>query len=176
MKRLIRCSVDDDWGKCYEYIEDGSIGYTQDQLEDLFWECEGFENEYHCAEVFTEEIPNRDNFYHNSIGFWNPAEPPDREPDYISISDTYGTVSSYWYEPEGVYRESDHWGYDVASCSWFYDLFYRGEDTRFGKQTELEFFDPPVTGFIRWKDLKAKGELVWDGVEDKFILEGFKFE
>lgn len=174
MKRLIRCSIDD-WGKCCEYIEDGRIGYTQDQLEELWEEFEIEELDYERAKMFTEDIPDQNNFYRNSIGYWEPAEPPDRDSDYISVSDTYGTVSAYWYEPEGVYRRSDHWGREVASCSWFYDLFHNGENTRYGEQDDLEFFDPPVTGFIPWNDLKAKGEIVYDNVEDKFILEGFTF-
>ena len=174
MKRLIICSTDSSYYG-YEYIDGGRIGYTQEQLEKLWFKFDCEELDYECAKFFTETIPNSDNFYHNSIGYWEPSEQPNHESDYQSYSNNYQSFSEYWYEPEGVYRRSDHWGRNVASCSWFYDLLYRGENTYYGEQDNLEFYDEPVTGFIPWEDLKAKGYIDWDDSNEKFVLQGFNF-
>lgn len=60
-------------------------------------------------------MKNKDNFYLNtfarffSVGL---GSVPSRPCDYVSASG-----SMYWYENDGVYRLSDHWGH-VASCYW----------------------------------------------------------
>lgn len=57
---------------------------------------------------------NKANYYMGTEASWSDAEAPEREPDYISDSG-----SAYWYTERGVFRESNHWGYEVASCDWF---------------------------------------------------------
>lgn len=69
-------------------------------------------------EEASENIPektavNRENFFKNTYVDWGMVKKhPDREPDYKS-----GSGSEYWYEKDGVYRRSNHWG-NVASCWW----------------------------------------------------------
>lgn len=58
-------------------------------------------------------VINRDTFFKNTYADWRMVKKhPDREPDYKSSSG-----SEYWYEKDGVYRRSNHWG-NVASCWW----------------------------------------------------------
>lgn len=58
------------------------------------------------------ETIDRSNFFTFTQGHFEPAAAPLREPDYTSKS------SSYWFTDEGVYRQSDHWGSAIASCTW----------------------------------------------------------
>jgi hypothetical protein len=57
---------------------------------------------------------DKDSFMHSTEATFSKAKRPNREPDYTSRSG-----SMYWYEDEGVYRESDHWGKGVASTNWY---------------------------------------------------------
>ncbi len=57
---------------------------------------------------------DEDSFMHSTEVTFSKANRPNREPDYTSRSG-----SKYWYEDEGVYRESDHWGKGVASTNWY---------------------------------------------------------
>lgn len=157
--------------KQYEYyvsIFGGKKKYTQKQLREYYQ----IRDDYKLASLFTENTPNEDNFYCNSIGFWEPAEKPNWPFDHQSES---GSV--YWYTPEGIYRESDHWGRNIASCSWYYDIPYNGEETEYGKQDDTKTFEEPVVGFIRWKDLKAKGQVDYGTGKYKnvLLLYDFKF-
>lgn len=54
------------------------------------------------------------NFYMGTEATFEACERPSREADYTSESG-----SAYWYSEDGVIRESDHWGYEVASCNWY---------------------------------------------------------
>lgn len=54
--------------------------------------------------------------------------------DFVSSSG-----SAYMYTEEGVYRQSDHWGYGIATCSWILD----GNVQRGLK-----------VGFAKWSDFK----------------------
>ena len=108
---------------------------------------------YYMADMLAKETANKDNYFNNSVGFWTKvSRKPKGEPDYISgrwkgsSIDTINYVksgSSYWYTSEGVYRNSDHWGRKIASCSWWINE----ENPR------------RTTGFIKWEDLKPKGTL-----------------
>ena len=61
-------------------------------------------------------VINRDTFFKDTYADWRMVKKhPDREPDYKSKSG-----SEYWYEKDGVYRRSNHWG-NVASCWWLLD-------------------------------------------------------
>jgi hypothetical protein len=157
--------------------------YTDDQLFDILDRYDNSSSEYTIASIFTEDRANRDNFYKNSIGFWTQVDsPPDEEPDYESYSG-----SEYWYDWDGVYRRSDHWGSKVSTCSWYLGELNKGIDNfkniGYHQRYGCETFDEPVTGFIRWDDLKAKGwiELYsdderYDEDDAQFYLYGFTFK
>jgi hypothetical protein len=55
-----------------------------------------------------------------------------------------GSGSRYWYNDEGVVRESDHWGYGIASCTWKLDGSGYVET------------DSPVCGYCAWSDFERK--------------------
>lgn len=158
MYRLIYCSRD---------FQD----YTQEELKELYdnYSDEAIEA-YALANLVSDEVADKYNFYNNSIGMFEESDAPDSEPDYISYSG-----SEYWYTPEGVYRRSDHWGSYISSCSWYFwdglgdsdEVWYNGDDDQ---------FDEPVTGFIRWSDLKPKGEIIYIEDSDTYELYGFKFD
>ena len=53
-----------------------------------------------------------------------------KEPDFISYKKTRNDISGkveitseissrYWYTEKGIYRESNHWGRRIATCSWY---------------------------------------------------------
>ena len=107
--------------------------------------------ELKLADKFATAKATKENFFENSVGWWDKkSAPPKREPDHISYNRRTGKVSSrYWYTDKGVYRKSNHWGSEVASCSWgIKGRTYRNEGVSVGK-TE--------TAFIKWDDLKPKG-------------------
>ena len=60
----------------------------------------------------SNEIISEDNFYKFTKGRFTPCPVPEREPDLKTKE------SSYWYSNEGVVRQSNHWGGEIASCSW----------------------------------------------------------
>lgn len=80
---------------------------------------------------------------------------PNREPDYVSKSG-----SKYWYEDDGVYRQSNHWGEGVASCDWFIN----------GNLTDYANFantlEKDIVGFAKWNDFTNTANMTigeqWD--------------
>lgn len=127
------------------------------------------EERYAVAEAFSQEQADQTNYFLNSVGFWSlRSRKPAGEPDHVSIDRMTGKVRSrYWYTPKGVYRQSDHWGSDVASCSWYiHGRQYPAEGVVHGN---LE------TAFIRWEDLKAKGMIGRRDTGEYFLI-GFEFE
>lgn len=84
---------------------------------------------------------NSENFYMGTEASWADAEAPEREADYISDSG-----SEYWYTEGGVFRESSHWGYEVASCDWFL-----GDE-----ESSWEDSNGIRCGFCPWDGFKAK--------------------
>lgn len=124
---------------------------------------------YNLANTFTADKANVSNFFENSVGFWLlKKSAPKREPDYTSKNKRTGKVSSrYWYTKEGVYRESDHWGAEVASCSWFISgRSYSKTGVKLGKKE---------VAFISWDKLKAKGNIAKNS-KGEYFLFGFTFE
>ena len=122
------------------------------------------------AKQFSTEKATKDNFFENSIGEWDlQKSAPRRQPDYISYNKRTGKISSrYWYTDEGVYRKSNHWGTDVASCSWYIKgRKYNDRGVSVGK-TE--------TAFIRWGDLYAKGMVGHHYQTGVYSLIGFSFK
>ena len=139
--------------KCIENMAKGTQIIETDRMP--------FKYKYYMANALAAETANKDNFYMNSIGFWERvSRKPKGEPDFDSTKlrmtksgdDYYQTNGSmYWYTSEGVYRYSDHWNGRIASCTWNID------DTPARKGT----------GFIRWSDLKPKGQIWrWDSIQD----------
>ena len=57
---------------------------------------------------------NDENFFMATEATFTPVEKPKGKPDYVSSSG-----SKYWYDKNGVVRESDHWGSNVDSCNWY---------------------------------------------------------
>ena len=149
--------------------------YTQKFLKhkfdsvDTMWDITPQER-FDLASTFTKTVANENNFFENSVGFWEQkSSAPRREADYVSYDRRTGKVSSrYWYTEQGVYRKSNHWGSDVASCSWYIKgRRYSRDGVSVGK-TE--------TAFIAWKDLKAKGMVTKHYQTGKYGLSGFEFK
>ena len=100
------------------------------------------QNSTEASNSIPEEIKiNKDNFFKETYADWKISEAPNSEPDYISNSG-----SKYWYEKEGVYRQSDHWGKNIASCWWtLEEKGYQRKD----KKTEVT-----KTGYAKWQDFE----------------------
>ena len=69
---------------------------------------------------------NRDNFHKNTFCVFNASETPQRDPDYESRSG-----SRYWFDENGVHRESSHWG-RAAKCKWRLAQNHKGGRMRSG--------------------------------------------
>lgn len=82
-----------------------------------------------------------ENFYMGTEASRADAEAPEREADYISDSG-----SEYRYTEGGVFRKSNHWGYEVASCDWFLGDEESAWEDRQGIRC----------GFCPWGGFKAK--------------------
>lgn len=155
--------------------------YSQEYLEYLHnlyydgWEIKSPDAQYELASIFTEDLATKDNFFLNSIGFWEVRKfRPKREPDHTSLNKRelwrngrVKTSSEYWYTSDGVIRGSDHWGSDVASCSWYLKgKSYGNYGVRSGYKTYA---------YIPWKDLKAKGVIGKHWQTGKYFISGFDF-
>lgn len=74
---------------------------------------------------------------------FTPCTRPERDPDFISRNEWGHVSSKYWYEDNGCYRESDHWGKVGKSI-----FIYNG--TYITPATEGSFaIKNTVTGFCR---------------------------
>lgn len=132
--------------------------YSQQELKQVYdsidrmWDATP-EERWKLANMFTRDNANKDNFFENSIGYWDlKKRTPSGSPDHVSYNRRNGRISSqYWYTKDGVYRKSNHWGSDVASCSWY--IKGRNYDNRGVKVGKTE------VAFIKWSDLKAKGSV-----------------
>ena len=136
------------------------------------------EDMYELASLFTEDVATKDNYFLNSIGFWEVRKSrPRREPDYVSMNyhdfrhgGKIKKSSEYWYSSDGVIRGSDHWGSDVASCSWYL------KGVRYHKNGVGVVVGHKRYAYIPWKDLKAKGYIVKHYKTGEYSIAGFKFE
>ena len=79
------------------------------------------------------------------------------KPNYVSASG-----SAYWYKGQNVYRVSNHWGADVASCNWGYEGC--GTVGMFGSQKET------LVGKCALKDFMPNGEVKSLEIGDKIDL------
>ena len=146
--------------------------FTQKQLEkdykDMSVDELKPEERYELAEKYAKEDADKSNYYVNSVGFWDEAKKPKREPDHVSRTKTGEISSEYWYTDEGVFRRSNHWGSDVASCSWYINgSVYGKSGIDKGKRQ---------TAFIRWSDLKPKGSIIKDHKTGEYKTFGFTFD
>jgi hypothetical protein len=86
--------------------------------------------------VFTDVNPagiaDQSNFHECTLCNFKEVVGVDFKADFVSDSG-----SAYMYTDEGVYRQSDHWGYGIASCSWILDG---------NVQTGMK------VGFAKWSD------------------------
>ena len=148
---------------------------TQAQLKNIYdsigvmWDMTPQER-LDLAKQFSTEKATKDNFFENSVGEWDlKKSAPRRKPDYVSYNKRTGKISSqYWYTDKGVYRKSDHWGSDVASCSWYIKgRKYKNDGVSKGSK---------VTAFIKWGDLYAKGLISKHYQTGVYALVDFKFE
>jgi len=148
---------------------------TQEQLREAIekhgemWDLSN-EARYDLASEFAQETANEENFFMNSIGYWQSVpKRPRGEPSHVSYNRRTGKKSSeYWYTAEGVIRGSDHWGADVASCSWFIEGRRYGRDGVTVGRREY--------AFISWEDLKPKGLISFNRQTGVYGLVGFRFE
>ena len=113
---------------------------------------------------------DRDNFFKNTHADWKIAKTPDRQYDYKSASG-----SEYWYEKDGVYRRSNHWG-NVASCRWYL------EDEQYQSMfhdKSLSFEDNKKYSGLGAKSRYSKigieqGSIWWENSKSKkYALTGF---
>jgi hypothetical protein len=107
--------------------------------------------------ITTREI-NKDNFHKSTIANFKTVESvPKRKPDFISNSG-----SKYWYEENGVFRESDHWGAGIKSCDWFLNgEFSHSHEWSFVSidGTSVRVDKPFVTGFAKYNDFVDNDKL-----------------
>jgi len=169
----------------FNYLTESVNSLSQEELKELYdtqinsWnvetraDAEKYINQmYERAKEFALETADEDNFYKNSIGFWTLRSTPKRNPDYTSIYfSKKGNVkisSKYWYTPQGVFRRSNHWGMDVASCSWMIKGRRYPEEGVVNGYTE--------TAFISWNELYPKGCFTCHWSTKVYGFSGFKFE
>lgn len=107
---------------------------------------------------------DKNNFFESTVANWERVEKPKREPDYIS-RDSKGKISSkYWYTDEGVYRESNHWGKNVATCDWFLGGYNKSSDKSIKVGSKK-------VGYAKFKDFQMKP--MAHLIADKYVLQNF---
>lgn len=80
-----------------------------------------------------------------------PSELKNRKPDYESASG-----SRYWYTDEGVYRQSDHWGKNVATASWRLRGKSADKNGEFSNDYSSGDSWKIPTGYAKWSDFSRK--------------------
>ena len=96
------------------------------------------------------------NYHVGTVANFTACEMPSGKPDYVSASG-----SKYYYTETGIIRVADHWGDQIASCSWNIDVEYifpykkevtRGEHTYMGSFVKCI----EVAGYCDLKNFKFK--------------------
>ena len=119
--------------------------------------------EFHNVEGYRYKKIDRNNFFLYTMANFNEVDKtPNREPDYISRSG-----SQYWYEDDGVYRKSNHWGADIATCDWFLN----GDITRATLATSLP---NSKIGFTKWEDFTNKQNVGREGINQ--VIHSVRFQ
>lgn len=146
--------MSNDWAKRKEKMS--KLGEEFGWYSDEFYE-KLFDIDAKLYSKYQDGVANKENFFYNTMGNWESRKKrPNGEADYTSYAYDRRTgkskvSSQYWYTKEGVYRKSDHWGSNVASCDWILDGV--------GK-SKLKKFSKPVVGFIKWENLINKTKRV----------------
>lgn len=94
------------------------------------------------------------NFFKNTVANFTNCEIPTGKSDYCSESG-----SCYFYTEKGVIRVSDHWGSQIASCSWYLDIdnmeYFNRVKTIDGVDYNIKCYKANiVAGFCRWEDFQ----------------------
>ena len=106
----------------------------------------------------------RRNVYRATRANFVRAEVPERPPDHVSRSG-----SAYWYTDEGMYRLSDHFGYDIKSCDWLLE----GHGYGYGKHyfpdpdADIGWSIDPYVVFAHLEEDPVCGFCPWEGFEPK---------
>ena len=101
---------------------------------------------------------DKSNFHLSTGAIFKPVDnPPNRKPDFQS-----GFGSNYWHTDKGVYRESDHWTPDTASCSWLLEGHHPFKPT---------LADEHKTGYCDYTDFKNVNSKEWKRQESGFIYK-----
>ena len=90
-----------------------------------------------------KRIINKWNFWERTEGVFVRKNSPDRKPDYTSK-----TGSVYWYDKDGVYRKSNHWGANIGSNDWFLQ-----EQKKDKTSSTKQRFKEDITGYAKWDKL-----------------------
>lgn len=87
-------------------------------------------------------------FHEATFAIFTPCATPDRDPDFVSDSG-----SRYWDCGDRVIRRADHWGWEIASCSWFLGEWHLSTQTaecrydqfqaKFNGEDRLRFWESP---------------------------------
>ena len=106
---------------------------------------------------------NETNFHIASTATFTSHNVPTREHDFISGRGQ--NQSRYWFEKDGVIRESNHWG-DVAHCKW---LFLSDKKVHYFTRdgSNCKFTKAPVCGFCKFENFIQK-TLNWPEFEKIF--------
>ena len=120
-------------------------------------------------------VVNRDTFFKNTYADWEMVKKhPDREPDYKSSSG-----SEYWYEKEGVYRRSNHWG-NVASCWWLlngnqYQSMKHEKDLTYAQSKKAHQKEDEIYKNLRYSNIGFKNNDIWydGGSFVEYALTGY---
>ena len=117
---------------------------------------------------------DRDNFFKNTYADWKIAKTPDRQYDYKSASG-----SEYWYEKDGVYRRSNHWG-NVASCWWLlrgtqYESIKHRKGLTFAQSKKEKIKEHEIYQEHKFSNIGMKKNDVWyeNEVSIEYALTGF---
>ncbi len=123
---------------------------TYFQVSELVSLCEEILADYdlYCG------TKNETNFHKGTFANFITCERPNCEPDFQSDSN-----SAYWYTPEGVVRESNHWLGCIKTCNWGLDGFYENDGEFKCGFCKFEDFAPNTGNFAvaeRIEKLTAK--------------------
>jgi len=107
---------------------------------------------------------NKDNFFLNTEAHFKDVTNEMKKNVKFDFESSSG--SQYLYTKQGVYRKSDHWGWNVASCDWTLDSGNYGMEHLYGKSNSDEYLaikreKGEKIGYAKWTDfyIKTTGRL-----------------
>lgn len=138
---------------------------VRDKARDMT-DKEAFKSVKSFYDNYQDGTASKDTFFFDTMAEFNEvSERPSGEPDYTSASG-----SEYWYSETGVIRGSNHWGDQVASCSWALvgkDAEYYGNS--FDSSSEQKY------GKANWDSFTKYSKPIYIG-EDTFVMTSFNNE